>query len=69
MNFIYIKKKLAKIKKKLAEIKKILVKKKIYWQKNYDLLVFTGQKKYCFFFAEILVKKLKYYWFFKKTGF
>jgi len=57
MNFIYIKKKLAKIKKKLAEIKKILVKKKIYWQKNYDLLVFTGQKKYWFFFAEILVKK------------
>ena len=49
--------KLIYIKKKLAEIKKILVKKKNYWQKNYDLLVFTGQKKYWFFFAEILVKK------------
>ena len=48
MKLIYIIKKLAKIKK-TGKNKKILVKK-------YDLLVFTGQKKYWFFFAEILVK-------------
>ena len=41
--------KLIYIKKKTGRNKKNTGKKKNYWQKNYDLLVFTGQKKYCFF--------------------
>ena len=44
-------------KKKTGRNKKNTSKKKNYWQKNYDLLVFTGQKKILFFFAEIMVKK------------